>query len=174
MTNTGPQIISGESTSLTYTATMRKILTSVLLLLASFVMANAQTHVADSGPSWSRLEGLPSGVGIHVKALHQTTNCSFKSATETELTCVNGSGVPQVFKRDDLKRVQLRHRGRSTLVGMAIGAGGGAAIGAPLGQSGSFVGHGAAAVIIAVPGTIIGGIVGALTDFTRSTIYRAP
>jgi len=142
--------------------------------MASCCVATAQQTTPNPGPSWSRLEGLPSGLGIAVKARQHSGNCNFKSATETELTCVVGNGAPVVYPRAEIKSVKLRHRGRSTLVGLAIGAGAGSAIGAPLGHSGSFVGHGAAAVIIAVPGALIGTLIGATTDFTHSTVYRAP
>lgn len=156
-----------------YTSAMRKLSLFAIFLMASSCIASAQQSTPDQGPSWSRVEGLPSGVGISVKAKQHSGNCNFKSATETELTCV-GDGAPMVYPRAEIKSVKLRHRGRSTLVGLAIGAGAGAAIGAPVGKSGSIIGHGAAAAIIAVPGAIIGAIVGATTDFTHTTVYRAP
>jgi uncharacterized protein YcfJ len=153
---------------------MRKLLAVAAAILASCFVASAQQTTPDAGPSWSRLQGLPAGVALHVTTTQQTSNCTFKAATEEALTCSSGSGAAESYPRTGIKSVKIRHRGRSTLAGLAIGAGGGAIIGAPLGQSGSFVGHGAAAVIIAVPGAIIGAIVGAGTDFTHSTVYKAP
>ena len=102
-------------------------------------------------------------------------NCLFKAANDDAMTCVSGNGAnTQVYSRADVKSVKIRHRGRSAVAGLAIGAGVGAVVGAPLGRSGSFVGHGAAAVIFAVPVAVIGLVVGASTDFTHSTVYKAP
>ncbi len=159
--------------NLTYTSAMRNLSYVAVFLMASGSVANAQQTTPAEGPSWSKLEGLKPGVGISVKAVHHSGSCNFKSATETDLTCLV-SGVAVVYPRAERQSVKQHHRGRSTLAGFAIGAAGGALVGAPLGQSGSFVGHGAAAVIVAIPGAIIGTIVGVSTDFTHSTVYRAP
>jgi len=168
-----PNKVMAKVSNLPYTSAMRKLSYVAVFLMASCCAANAQQTTSAEGPSWSKLEGLKPGVGISVKAKQHSGSCSFKSATETELTCLV-SGVAVVYPRAEIKSVKQHHRGRSTLAGFAIGAAAGALIGAPLGQSGSFVGHGAAAVIIGVPGAIIGTIVGASTDFTHSTVYRAP
>jgi outer membrane lipoprotein SlyB len=149
---------------------MTKPLSIAALFLASCFSASAQTPSSAQPPSWARLQALPSGAALHVKTTKETTNCAFKSATEEALTCSDGDKA-KTYPRAEVKSVKLRHRGRSALAGLAIGAGGGAVVGASLGRSGSFLGHGEGAVIVAVPGAIIGTIVGICTDFTHSTIY---
>jgi uncharacterized protein YcfJ len=149
---------------------MTKLLSITAILLASCTLASAQQSTSSQPPSWARLQALPAGAALHVKASKNSSDCNFKGATDDVLSCVNGDKT-LVYSRAEVKSVKLRHRRRSALAGMAIGAGGGAAVGAPLGKSGSFVGHGAAALIFAVPGALIGAIVGVCTDFTHSTVY---
>jgi hypothetical protein len=153
---------------------MRKLLVVFLLGCTLCTASRAQTQTPDAGPSWQRLQGLPSGLGISVKARGGSGNCAFKSASEAELVCASSNGTLRTFQRADIKRVRLRHRGRSTLVGLAIGATAGAVAGAATCKKGDIVGPGACAVVLGVPGALIGALVGASTDFTHSTVYRAP
>jgi uncharacterized protein YcfJ len=154
---------------------MRKFLCLAVLLVVPVSFAAAQTETVVQTSGWAAVQALPSGVGLHVSSRSHGSNCIFKSATVDALTCVSTNGqTTNVYPKAEIRSVKLRHRGRSTLAGLAIGIGGGALIGASLGRSGSFVGHGTAATIVAIPGAIIGAIVGASTDFTHSTIYKAP
>ena len=157
-----------------YTRHMRKTHVVLPLLLASLgLSAHAQT-VNDNSPSWPRLERLLYKTDIHVKARHNSGNCAFKEATETELTCTSGKDTLHTYPRAEVKAVQIRHRGRSTLTGMAIGVGGGVVGGVSTCKSGDIIGKGGCSVIFGIPLGLIGAVVGASTDFTHSTVYRAP
>jgi outer membrane lipoprotein SlyB len=57
---------------------------------------------------------------------------------------------------------------------MVIGTGAGAGLGALTSGNGSFVPRDLGALIVEIPGAVIGSLTGALTDFTRSTVYKAP
>jgi uncharacterized protein YcfJ len=121
---------------------------------------------------WQRIQALPAGVSINIKAKTSQTGCKLKSVDAGSLTCTHGKDI--VFQRSEILTVKTPSRGRSALIGMAIGAGGGAIVGVSLGRNGSFVGRGAGAVIVAVPGAVIGAVVGALTNSSHHTIYTAP
>ena len=143
------------------------------LVLAPALGASAQQPTqpaAAAGSNWQHVQALPIGASINVEAKTRSTNCYLKHVDT--LTCTHGKDV--VFQRVDILTVKIPRRGRSALIGMAIGAGAGAVLGAATGRNGSFVPRGLGAVILAVPGAPIGAAVGALTDFARSTVYKAP
>jgi hypothetical protein len=122
---------------------------------------------------------LPTGTSIYVYTRGRHKRCEFASADAGTLTCIRGKRV--TFQRTEIASIKLAHRGRSSLVGLAVGVGGGIGIGSaiPLAHPGGplnfeplaralLVGIGAAS------GTIGGSLAGYLTDFTRSTVYKAP
>ena len=90
------------------------------------------------------------------------------------LTCTHGKDI--VFQRKDISTVKLPHPVRSALVGTAIGAGVGAGIGALAGRNGKDVlgSRGGLAILFAIPGAIIGLIIGATKNYSYSTVYEAP
>jgi uncharacterized protein YcfJ len=135
--------------------------------MASFSLANAQTST--NSPSWARVQGLPAGTKLHIKTSKAVTNCVFKSATATDLTC-DGVSYPKV----DVVYVKVRHHGQSIAAGAVIGAAGGGLIGTAAGSSNGFLSRGAATVLFALPGAVIGGLIGGATDFTHTLIYHAP
>jgi hypothetical protein len=96
------------------------------------------------------------------------------------LTCIHAQDV--VFQRSDIVNIKIPHRGRSTLVGTAIGAGVGAGVGAATGDDScksapfcvSPLSRGGIAVFSGFLFAAIGAPIGYFTDFTRSTVYKAP
>jgi hypothetical protein len=163
---------------------MRTSLLSIALAPALFVAAQQpapQPVQPPAGSNWQHVQALPLGASIYVKARHSHSKCILKSVDADTLTCIHAQDV--VFQRSDIVNIKIPRRGRSTLVGLAIGAGVGAALGAAAGgdpcKSGSGfcvdpVSRGGAA---AMTSALVGGIgapIGYFTDFTRSTVYKAP
>jgi hypothetical protein len=94
------------------------------------------------------------------------------------LTCEQDTGVGTkdlIFQRDEIKTIQLARRGRSAVLGGSIGAGVGAIAGGVQGlHSHYFAVRGAFAMIYSFVGAFAGVPTGYLTDFSASTVYRAP
>ena len=105
--------------------------------------------------------------------------CTLVSADDDSMTCQ--AVTPRVLNRDEIVRITVSHRGRSTLVGMGAGAGVGfiVCVAGGTNSSGGFFGPnflgGALAAVCAVIGGLIGAAVGAVTDFTSGgPLYTAP
>jgi hypothetical protein len=131
-----------------------------------------------AGSNWQRVQALPAGTSINVTARTSHLACKLKSVDADTLTCTHGKDA--IFQRSEILSIKVPRRGRSTLVGLAIGGGAGAAIGFGAGTNNSngFFGpnfmRGAVTAVFGVGGGIIGGLIGGTTDFTRSTVYKAP
>ena len=156
---------------------MRLMLLALALVPSLAVTAQQPTAsgTAPSGSGWQRVQALRAGTSINVKAKTGHASCKVKTVDPDSLTCTHGKDL--VFQRTDIQTVKVPHRGRSALVGLAIGGGGGAIVGAiAAGPCSNFciVGRGDVALIFGVGVGAVGAITGALTDFTRSTIYMAP
>jgi hypothetical protein len=104
--------------------------------------------------------------------------CTLKAIDADSLTCIRDTGVSSkdvIFQRPEITAIKLAHRGRSALAGAGIGAGIGALVGGIEGiHNNYFAVHGAFALIGVFAGLFAGAPTGYLTDFTASTIYRAP
>jgi len=84
-----------------------------------------------------------------------------------------------VFQRSEIQKITIPHRGRSALIGTAIGGGAGAIIGFGVGTGNDgFLGknafRGALSAVCGVLGGVAGATTGGLTDFAHSTVYKAP
>jgi hypothetical protein len=97
-----------------------------------------------------------------------------------ESLAINATTSQETLSRQDIRRVALKrpgHRGRNTLLGLAIGTGAGLAAGAGVDAQ---AGHGdwfpyAGKVVFAPLGAIIGTVVGvALPTGGWRKVYRAP
>ena len=137
--------------------TLRRVLTALLVTVA--------TSVAQPPEGWSSVKSLSSGTQVRIAlAESHTVTGKFQSVTDTSLTVSTGGG-PKSIDRQQVRQLSARtqaRRKRSTLIGLAVGAGGGAAIGGAAASScsGSICGgHGAALV---AGGTGGGALVGAL------------
>jgi hypothetical protein len=156
---------------------MRDMILFLLLVLA--LAARGQQPVmatVPEGSNWQHVQALPMGQSINVKAKRRSANCELKSVDAETLTCRQKKDV--VFQREEILTIKIPRPGRSTLVGTAIGAGGGAIAGfaatGPCNQGFCFIGRGAVAAVFGVGGGAIGAFTGYATDFTRSTVYKAP
>jgi hypothetical protein len=160
---------------------MRTIL--LALFLAPALSAPAQPPTQTTAPTpptasagWQSVQAIRAGTSINVKAKTSHAGCKLKSVDADSLTCTHGKDL--VFQRTDIVNIKVPHRVRSTLVGLGIGAGTGAAVGSALGGCPAgkdcFVSRPEGAAIIGVPAALIGALTGVLTDFTRSTVYKAP
>lgn len=159
---------------------------SLLLVLALMptLSTSAQQPAPTSPPAgsnWQHVQVLPVGQSINVSARTSHASCKLKSVDADTLTCTHGKDL--VFQRTDIVNIKFPHRGRSTLVGLAIGGGTGAIIGAAAGSPGcssaqtfclNIISRGDLAAIGAVGFGAVGALVGVLTDFSRSTVYKAP
>jgi hypothetical protein len=147
-------------------------------------MAQAQQPIAPAPPAgsnWHRVQALPPGVAIDVKARKQHVRCKFSGATDDSLTCSRDTGAPIVLQRADVQSVKIGHRVRSTLIGAGVGGGTLAIVGFAVGTNGnadSLFGknflRGAIAGVFGAIGVAAGGGIGAATDFSKSTVYTAP
>jgi hypothetical protein len=156
------------------------LLTMALLVPVRSALAQQPAQQAAQPPAvsgWQRVQALPAGTSINVKARKNNANCILRSVDADTLTCTHGKDI--VIQRSDIVNIKVPHRGRSTLAGLAIGAGAGVITGyaSPAGESCSnicILGPGSVATVAGVAFGTIGAIVGAFTDFTKFTVYKAP
>jgi hypothetical protein len=153
---------------------MRKLFAALLVLTT--VSATAQQAAqAPPGSSWQKVQALPAGTAIKVKTRTGNTACTLKGVDAGSLTCNHGKDI--VIQQADILTIRVAHRGRSALVGLAIGGGGGAIVGAASIPSCSgicIISRSTGAVVVGVAGALIGAIVGVTTDFTHTTVYKSP
>ena len=136
-----------------------------------------------AGSNWQNVEALPAGARVEIKAQTRHASCKLKSVDADTLTCSQAKEV--VFQRTEILTIKIPRRGRSTLIAMGVGAGVGAIVGAATSgcstaEKNSWFGcfltptRPQGAAIGALVFGLIAAPVGALTDFTRSTVYTAP
>ena len=156
---------------------MRKLVAALLVLatISATAQQAAQAPVAAPPAGWQKVQALAAGTSIKVKTRTGNTACTLKSVDAGALTCNHGKDI--VIQQADILTVKVPHRGRSALVGLAIGGGGGAIVGAASIPSCSgicIISRSTGAVVVGVAGALIGAIVGVTTDFTHTTVYKAP
>ena len=137
------------------------------LLGSAVVSSTAQTPRARS--TWQSVQALPAGTKIHVNTHSVHMVCDLKSVEGDGLTCNNGRDL--VFQRPEVKSIKLVARDRSLPIGAAIGAGFGVGVGVAACHK---KGYGGVCATIGIPVGAIGALVGYFTDFTASTVYKAP
>jgi hypothetical protein len=156
-------------------------------IAASGLPSPAQNAVASPAPapshaiadSWHNLSVIAPHTHIHVAADHGGSTCYFIAVDDQDLTCGHKSGSEKgrhVFPRAEVKSVKLTRYGVSTLGGLGIGTGVGAAIGfaANRPDPNDFLNFtGVARAACTVIGAVGGTAVGASTDMFRGpTVYR--
>jgi len=102
---------------------MRKIFATLLALttLSASAQQTAQQPAQPSaGSNWQHVQMLPIGASINVKARTSQAACTLKSVDADSLTCTHGKDI--VFQRADILTIKISRRGRSALIGTAIGA----------------------------------------------------
>ena len=159
---------------------MRLLLVIALLLSPAFALAQtsaAPPHSEES--SWLQVQDLQPGKSIQVKTRMGSFKCKLVTVDADSLVCTR-RGKDATFRRASIQSIRLTHWGRSTLLGAAIGG----AVGAIFGFStasdsrNSFFGPDFQRAEVTGVASAIGGAAGAVigseTDFTHSTVYKAP
>ena len=156
-------------------------LTVVSLWMTAFALSAMAGQPLPAG-DWSSVSGLAPGSEMRIFLSDgRTLRGSLEAATSDSLT-INVSKGQEVHQRQDIRRVQLKRqgrRGRNTLVGLAIGAGAGAAVGAvedATSPNNAFVlvPH-SGVMLFASAGAIIGTVVGLVFPTSAwPDVYRAP
>ena len=144
---------------------------TALIVAVQPALARSQTVKA----SWDNLKAVPAGTEILVTTTEpRSLSCQLQAVTDDSLV-VNSSAGQERFSRQLVSRVSSRlkgHRMRNTLLGFAIGAGAGLAMGGgadSLGRGFSLAFNGRpqsdpnAAKFIGIPsGAAVGAMIGAL------------
>jgi hypothetical protein len=146
----------------------------VCALVAALSLA-ALPAVGGDLDGWSRVQRLHAGRMIAIDVSDQRhRECRFVSASEAELTCEASAritvGKDSVVVVSEAPRLS---RAMRTLLGAAIGLGGGAIVNATLGRYFSNEGHDVTAVTLG-SGTGAGAVIGAVSGGRYKTIYRRP
>ena len=158
------------------------------LLVCSVLSLSAQTKVTASSDDWHRVEQLSPHTRIKISVDHKHANCFVDSVTDETLICSHtskGGGDTIAFPRTEVREIKLANKRKSTLGGLALGAGIGAGAGAGIFEGinksqnpdGSFVtapeALGVGAAIGGVIGMGIGAGVGRSTDWLAGPlIYK--
>ncbi len=150
---------------------MRKIL-AALLAFTTLSASAQQTVQPPAGSNWQHVQVLPVGTSLYVNAQTRHTACKLKSDDADTLTCTD-AGKDVVFQRTEIFTIKISRRGRSALIGAAPGGALLISGGIGLAVDNNSLGAGAAGVYGIVI-ALIGALIGELTDFSRSTVYKAP
>ena len=146
-------------------------------LFLTLVLALSCASLAQSNRvSWANLSGLKPGQKIEVVETNSKKHSgAFESVSDSAISLRDATGEASVPKQDVRSVKLIRNRRlRNTLIGLGVGAGGGAAIGAGIGPSNGFIiGKGASAAIEGLFGAVCGAAVGALLP-THDSIYSTP
>jgi len=149
-------------------------------LLAATLATTAAAHEAKPIANWANLNQLVTGAEIRVALANGKTISGFLQRVTPESLAINGTTSQETLSRQDIRRVALKrpgHRGRNTLIGLAIGTGAGLAVGAGVdaksGPGRMFPDLGKA--VFSPLGAIVGTVIGvALPTGGWRDVYRAP
>ena len=149
-------------------------------LLAATLAATAAVQQAKPIANWANLNQLVTGAEIRVTLANGKTLRGFMQRVTPESLAINATTSLETLSRQDIRRVDLKrpgHRGRNTLIGLAIGTGAGLAAGAGVDSQrrpGDWL-PSFGKVVLSPVGAIIGTVVGAVlpTGGWRE-VYRAP
>src|ERR1039457_3608951 len=148
-------------------------------LVATYA-ATAAAQPAKPIANWANLNQLVTGAEIRVTLANGKTLRGFVQRVTPESLAINATTGQETLSRQDIRRADLKrpgHRGRNTLIGLAVGTGVGLAAGA---VADSKAGPGiwlpnAGKVVLTPLGAIIGTVVGvALPNGGWREVYRAP
>ena len=149
-------------------------------LLGAILAASAAAQPAKPIANWANLNQLVTGAEIRVTLADGKSLRGFMQRVTPESLAINATTSQETLSRQDIRRVALKrpgHRGRNTLVGLAIGAGAGLAVGVGVDSQrrpGDWLPNFGKEVLLPV-GAIIGTVVGvALPTGGWRTVYRAP
>jgi hypothetical protein len=151
----------------------------LLALLAAVLAATAAAQQAKPIANWVNLNQLVAGSEIRVTLAAKTMR-GFVERVTAESLAIDATTSQEMLSRQDIRRVELKkpgHRGRNTLIGLAIGTGAGLAIGAGVdaksGPGVMFPDLGK--VVFSSAGMLLGTVIGvALPTGGWRDVYRAP
>ncbi len=153
---------------------------AVSAVLAAALGSSAAAQPAKGIANWANLNQLAPGSEIRVTLANGKTLRGFVQRVTPESLAINATTSQETTARQDIRRVALKkpgHRGRNTLVGLAIGTGAGLAVGAYLDSkegSGNWFPN-AGKVVFSPLGAILGTVIGvALPTGGWHDVYRAP
>jgi len=152
----------------------------LLALLAAVLAAAAAAQQAKPIANWANLNQLVAGSEIRVTLAAGKTMRGFVERVTAESLAINATTSQEMLSRQDIRRVELKkpgHRGRNTLIGLAIGTGVGLAAGAvadsKAGPGRMFPDLGK--VMFSSAGMLLGTVIGvALPTGGWRDVYRAP
>jgi hypothetical protein len=149
----------------------------VEVLLLAVLAASAGAQPQSSTGSWANLSQVAPGAETRVSLSGGRTLRGFLQKVTPDSLAINATTSQETLLRTDIKRVDLKrngHRGRNTLIGLGIGAGGGLAIGAAADRNTPSWSPFAKAVFTPL-GALVGTVVGvAIPTGGWHQIYRAP
>lgn len=157
---------------------MRSLRVLVSSGLTLFALAAMPAHAA-TPTGWDVVQALPPHTHVQVRTDSLKSDCHITAVTEEKLVCVEAS-----FSRTEIKTIKRIDKTKSTLGGLAVGAGIGAGVGVGIGSainagdSGSLLhvspakATGAGAAVGAVIGAGVGALVGHATNLFAATIYK--
>jgi hypothetical protein len=149
-------------------------------LWAATLAATAAAQQTKPIANWTTLNQLVTGVEIRVTLTTGKTLRGFVQRVTPESVAINATTSQETLSRQDIRRVAVKrpgHRGRNTVIGLAIGTGAGLAAGAGVdaksGPGRMFPDSGKA--VFSPLGALIGTVVGvALPTGGWREVYRAP
>jgi len=152
----------------------------LLALLAAVLAATTAAQQAKPIANWVNLNQLVAGSEIRVTLANGKTLRGFMQRVTPESLAINATTSQETLPRQDIRRVAVKrpgHRGRNTLIGLAIGTGAGLAFGAGAdakSRSGRMFPDLGKEVFTPL-GAIVGTVVGvALPTGGWRDVYRAP
>jgi len=151
---------------------MNKRMLALAILLTGAV-TTAWTRGGEG--SWDNVLGLAPGTRVQVVDLELKSFTGAVQAVGDEVITVRTKGGDVTVNRAEVYRVSLRqgsHRGRNALIGAAIGAGTGIAIGLPLDLQGGEEGEYLHSMFLGMIGAGAGTAIGAMVP-GYATLYRA-
>jgi hypothetical protein len=131
----------------------------------------AQSSVVAASPAvaendWQRVKQLPVHTKVHIDADKNGRTCLIDAVDDVALTC-SSKHKRSSFPRSEIKSVKLTRYGWSTLAGLGMGFGIGAAIAATGPSDSLWRGGVAGGVVIAMP------VIAGTTDMLRGpVVYR--
>jgi hypothetical protein len=149
-------------------------------LLAAALAATVAAQQAKPIANWANLNQLVPGSEIRVTLATGRTQLGFVQRVTPESLAINAAASQETLSRQDIRRVELKklgHRGRNTLIGLAIGTGAGLAVGAGVdAKSGPGIMFPDAGKAVLSPlGALVGTVIGvALPTGGWRDVYRAP
>ena len=149
-------------------------------LLAATLATTAAAQPAKPIANWANLNQLVTGAEVRVTLANGKALRGFMQRVTPESLAIHATTSQEKLSRPDIRRVELKrpgHRGRNTLIGLAVGTGVGLAAGAvadsKAGPGRMFPDSGK--VVLSPLGAIIGAVVGvALPTGGWRGVYRTP